>query len=861
MDKNLRYSLEILFHRTSPLSVLKHFLNKEKRNDYYKDSYNYSFERRMMNEYEFLSQNEIENISNLLKGLDDNGGCGVFTTIIEFANSTLREVNGQPSIKFEELLRFRDTTHSIGSNIFISAFLANLDYKRGKRRVYFDYPTAIPTDNIRIQNMLKEGLSENHFHIKGSTPAFMLSWICLMNNVKRRKKSFDKMNLKKESLNSDMLYVDMDEGESYYSLVLKAAAIRLFLARKLNGSYNLEDPKTESDTIEFFDFLQYDDDLTSVNSNDLQSKIDTYKRIFGNNIEGYRSCMDYYIKNTKDSKSSNIIFSGERRFLYDMFYAIISGDKKVKPYVDLFYAYILISSWFRGELVQNNNRTGFSNFSEYQDRKEIFIEGYKNYKKAIIAIALESNLNEPHIKSIEGRFSPKAQGMKIRQQIAGFDKIVNIEKYGKNKERLFYVAHFPKTIDKKYKYLECRHYLLRKDVKHRALNISYIRERRSPEAYRLLGIDACSNEIGCRPEVFSQPFRYLKNHSVEQNILTTEDKVPSQLHITYHAGEDFLDVADGLRAINEAYNFLDMSQGDRLGHALALGIDPEQWYKSKNYRIIIPKQDLLDNVAWLIYKLSQYGYSNTSIIYELKSTYKANFLHIYQQSMRFQEKDYYVDPDIYIDSWKLRGDDPYLYLDCEDHDEYIKNIKYDYLYPYFKYNVYAKNKPCDEKLNAIRENNIIAYKLMHYYHFNEDVRKRGAECTEYKISKQYIKAVRIIQEKMRFELAEDGIGIECNPSSNYLIGTFKRYDQHPMINFNNKGLKVDEKNAKMFISINTDDLGVFDTSLENEYALIACALQKVEDDNGNKVYCPSDIYDYLDNIRRMGIEQSFGYNN
>ncbi len=62
---------------------------------------------------------------------------------------------------------------------------------------------------------------------------------------------------------------------------------------------------------------------------------------------------------------------------------------------------------------------------------------------------------------------------------------------------------------------------------------------------------------------------------------------------------------------------------------------------------------------------------------------------------------------------------------------------------------------------------------------------------------------------------------------------------------------------QLFVSINTDDKGVFNTSLENEYALLASALEFAEDENGDKLYNPAAIYKWLDSIREMGIQQSF----
>lgn len=85
--------------------------------------------------------------------------------------------------------------------------------------------------------------------------------------------------------------------------------------------------------------------------------------------------------------------------------------------------------------------------------------------------------------------------------------------------------------------------------------------------------------------------------------------------------------------------------------------------------------------------------------------------------------------------------------------------------------------------------------------------------------------------------------------------------QHYLINMYNRGLihglNDETEYSQLFVSINTDDQGVFDTLLENEYALIAIALEKAKDREGNPIYNQADIYEWLENVRRMGIEQSF----
>ena len=61
----------------------------------------------------------------------------------------------------------------------------------------------------------------------------------------------------------------------------------------------------------------------------------------------------------------------------------------------------------------------------------------------------------------------------------------------------------------------------------------------------------------------------------------------------------------------------------------------------------------------------------------------------------------------------------------------------------------------------------------------------------------------------------------------------------------------------LHVSINTDDQGVFDTLLENEYALMALALKKARDKEAKPLYDQEDIYDWVDYVRQMGLEQVF----
>ena len=88
-----------------------------------------------------------------------------------------------------------------------------------------------------------------------------------------------------------------------------------------------------------------------------------------------------------------------------------------------------------------------------------------------------------------------------------------------------------------------------------------------------------------------------------------------------------------------------------------------------------------------------------------------------------------------------------------------------------------------------------------------------------------------------------------------MIGYFDAYDQHPIFLFNDYILHPESTRQQIIVSINTDDLGVFDTSLSYEYALLFCAIRRKRHVEGN--YNDEQIYDYLKFIMENGFKIIF----
>ena len=838
-------------------------------------------------------KNEYEDQANYVRGFEigkyeDKEGFSVFDAILIFATRVLQEIDGEPICRYENVLRWRFTSHLLEEDIFTTAYLAFQDCREGKRNRDFSWKPVIGNNNEHLNWILRQGLADNHFHLKGSAPQFPLSWINMMNHV--RSKKYEKILEGYGNKRLSVSYEIGTEEEHLYSLYLKAALIRCFLFAQIteqeffianNLVRNNYDPDPETrkwSTENLVMFLLKDKTEIIFYRNKIQENIDFFRTNKGEKQLDYALTGEYRKGIGKNEVKNSL--SGERWLMYEMFLRIYAKSVKDQKYFNLFYLYLVIKRAVRAELVQTNENIGFDNFEKYQNRKEDFIEDTP-LEKEYIKMALKGTIVNQNILHLETRLTPRKTALQNKKYIEKYDKVMKNDK--ELMERYFYVFHFVKEKDNE-KLLNsdsyCRHYQKRRSLQKQAKAIALFRTKFPETAKRLRGIDGCSREIGCRPEVLAQTYRYLKNHIVyaKRNKVyydnNKEVTVP-QLQMTYHVGEDFQSLVDGLRAIEEAIMFFNLNCGSRLGHALALGEDPDEYYEGKKNCILITQQDYLDNLVWVYYRIKRFsliGYED--LLLNIEQEYNKYFRLIYGDAVSdeffeavireagkyFQRSNERVSKGYsnthfnfriseYYSAWQLRGDDPECYKngyfkDTEDFSEWKR---------------FSVNKECPRDYR-IRYNPECAY-LYFLYHYNPHVKNEGRKTIEVQISHKMIKCIKEIQREMQFWISKLGIGIEVNPSSNFFIGTFDRYDKHPVFKLYNIGLTGSETKLnecpQIPVCINTDDQGIFSTYLENEYALIALALEKAKDENGKNLYNRMFIYQWIENIRKLGLQLSF----
>lgn len=733
------------------------------------------------------------------RGTDDSN---LFQILAFLSHQMLEEKNNKPIVHFKDLFRWREITQLLGEDLLTCAYLAFVDKDSTSDNRDFDWPSVLHNDNPDLDYLFRsKGLCELHSHLKASTNTFEISWVCLMNHISGLNKEFEKLaEIHQPSVKKRI-------GETICEKVKEAANIRwciyLMLKNVSKASTGLNFEELTADRID--------------SNSDLERSLMSDVWI-----------PDYICFYPEEPMS---VYAGERWFLYNAFREIYSNNNS--DLTRLFYRYVLCKSLLRGYFIQVNNNIGFSNFKRYQDLKSSFLKG--KYKHLLSSLPLWEASKHNFTSVFESRIAPVKSKKDLISKLKDISDFISEKNIFGEIER-----GKPAEVD----WMLIFHFLKRKDKsRNRHFRNMEVRDANKNEGRILsqtgnlsdsLAMDAASSEFACRPEVYGQAFRFLRHFGFDT---------------TYHAGEDFYDLADGLRAIDEAIKYLEFKSSDRIGHSLALGIDAIKYYTSRHKAIALPMQWMLDNVVWLLMKSKEYGISiDSNTEWFLTNTYKCLANEVGYIKDEDVESDVYNIYDIYDywDSMALRGDNPDNYEDSGLVNEKIMLSPETWEYYSFVNDI---------KTQEIRNRNRTACQIYYMYHHDIDIRKKGEKVKAYNIPSGYIDLITAIQDAMIKEISNRQICIECCPSSNVRIGRLERFDAHPIFRF----MPIDPNATRypLAVTVNTDDLGVFSTSLPNEYSLLALALLKKKNPDGSHVYSTQEVYDWIARVIENGHKFTF----
>lgn len=321
---NIRTSIEILFKKQNPETILDKYYNSLNDNKIDRELFSatYSYEKA-----DCYNKDEIQNVYDIIdsswKKLSKTKENSIFNILVNFTKDILTEDKGVPICRYKYFLKWRELSYLLGEDLLTTAHFAYNDFIKNYNRTIFSWKPIISTDNIRLKELLKKGTAENHFHLKGSSPHTALSWISLMNNIQNRDSDFKKIQ-KEKKLSPEISYDFKTVNLEMATLVKKASAIRLFLFEKI--ILNMENSELdENNLLDTILKSKYNNEI-NLYMNDLQKKINLYKCLkgkkFGVDTPDYMiphkiSSNNYHEEN--ENYNGNILLYGERYFLYTYF--------------------------------------------------------------------------------------------------------------------------------------------------------------------------------------------------------------------------------------------------------------------------------------------------------------------------------------------------------------------------------------------------------------------------------------------------------------------------------------------------------------------------------------------------------------
>ncbi len=691
-----------------------------------------------------------------------------------FATEVLKKnADDYPCVDFQYLFRWREVVKCLGEDIFTTAFLAKAD--KTERKDFF-WPNVIGHNDEKINAALDQGLSDIHCHFGGAIDSFQFNWICLMNDIDGLKDKFDKLQF---SYNAVIAFDKEYTFNNMSKWCRVAAAIRVRLYKLLIKGVELNATE-ERKAIREIGKCSGDDESTTLKE-DINALLPDAKRTRDGVILDYAIGED--LIPDKFATSPFGIYAGERQIEYAFYWACLNKQstkvKIRKPWLEWFYLYELIKTHLRKEFIFANELSGLDYYNGYIARSELF----SHHVMPICNVSsIQTSFRREKDDFIESRITSGtlslATGVYWKSLFSDGDFLPEDEL----KKRLTFVVQFTKGWKDSNEHMEGRSRRKRIEIRDEFNKLTKFVDDNESQ-YQIVGIDAGGMELYYRPEIYGHVLRAGKKHG---------------LRITYHVGEEFYDLADGLRAIWEIIEFAKIDQKDRLGHCLALGVLAREYYKRKHNTLTMPKQVMLDNLVWLCGFANEHQIVVKPALIKLL-TEKATELY---KELGYERKVGTLNMEAYYESMLLRSD--------EANDEDGQDI-------------WSMTAVLDTtKANKARTNEN-ALKLYQAYTLNEKIIENGEKPVTERINNDYVRLVMKIQNAMLWYVKKTEVCIETCPSSNLQIGKLYRYEFHPSVKYY---LTPFSKNKKLNFAICTDDKGTFSTSLTNEFSLLALAATK-----------------------------------
>lgn len=352
-----------------------------------------------------------------------------------------------------------------------------------------------------------------------------------------------------------------------------------------------------------------------------------------------------------------------------------------------------------------------------------------------------------------------------------------------------------------------RHLTMRAKLatQHRALRV--VLDRSQVARAMIRGVDGAGNELDAPPEVFAPTYRAMRRRAAVGGA-------------TYHVGEDFFHLASGVRAVEEAVRYLDLGPGDRVGHAIALGVEPSFWIERVGDRVLIPREHVLDDAVYALFALQERGVV-TGDEARLLSRIETLSRELYGEVIPRSDLER---------AWRLRHLD---FIEVAELERTFDGDRSDF-------SAFSRHalRIADETLDDLRASeqrlvgeaaaaDPLAFALYRRRHDSDFIR-RALNFEEMTVGGRgqrpdySIETLSVLQAHGIALLNHRQIVIESMPTSNVRINAYLDYEEHHLLRW--LGLSGTPLAERPAVSLGSDDPGIFTTNARNEYAHVYLAL-------------------------------------
>ena len=740
----------------------------------------------------------------------------------------------------------------VPTDVFIAAHFINAGIcSEDDMRLYFvNVPILVEMSDKLLKGILRKGIAENHLHANAGI-SYLISWTRALkwNNISK----------------SGVLYC----RETFFRLAFaeyieKYSKSNEFVKYLEDNGDDKERPDEHILAKVYFEICRnVEYDTKEIYDNILLKYAHELEKYFASfNTEEYSaySMVDDDLKKTIYKQYNNMGTDTELIFLYKSLLYLRGRGKKDTFAKGKFLQYLRKKNDFYKDKLQSNKVQGFEYFSKYYAKATRLGMSRQNTYSLIFSEQCKNDV----LKKLELRLTPRVLPSllngtyyeneiemsiikDVSDMLSAYIKVMKFVSKDSSKEpaNIGIVYHFRKVngednfsgrqcILKKQTIVDDRgndYYEMREVYSSfvRILNKALIKN--PILAKYIVGLDAASTENATEPWVLAPVFRDSRIREETRPVEPESRKYVRNIGLTYHVGEDFRHIMSGLRHIDEVIENFGYMPGDRIGHAVALGVNVRELI-GINKIVCMPIIEYFDNLIWLWGTAHDVGFD---------TDYDAN---------NIEYKILNTAREIYGDD--LRNIDVFMLREAYEKKFYYLNEK--------------QKQIIKDSMDTIHENSSCGKRFcmldrFHNGHWDADKLVCTYYCPCYnriynrpifvELSEKEAIIIEQLQKYIIRKIERKGIYVETNPTSNTAITDVSSIMDHPILKLNNLGLDGNDSHTNsVMVTINSDDATVFSTNVENELSMIYHSLIY----HG---YSREKVLNWMDKIRKNGMASSF----